>query len=82
MSKVDSIEVLPSIESDIKRLDDARHELLGLLPDNAPSDPRIEKALGAIGDGRSGLLYLSAKLNWAAEKLDMEPVDMPGEAEL
>ena len=79
MTQVNNIEVLPSIASDIERIDKATQELRGKLPVNAPSDPVIERALDALSDAKSGLMYLSVKLNWAATKLDMEPYDIPGE---
>lgn len=76
MSKVDNIDVLPSIRSDIRAIDGATQALRNILPDNAPSDRVIERALDALGDARSGLLYLSGKLNRAADLLNMEPEDI------
>jgi hypothetical protein len=77
---IDNVEVLPSIESDIKYIDEVTQELRGLLPVDAPSDRVIERALQGLGDARSGLLYLSEKLNAASEKLGYNAADIGTES--
>jgi hypothetical protein len=76
MPRVDNIDVLPSVRSDIRAIDGATQALRNILPETAPSDRVIERALDALSDARSGLLYLSGKLNRAADLLNMEVEDI------